>query len=181
MTVNQISPPNTPIVDARGKVTTPWYRFFASLRKGTGDAMAGEVGTATGSGLEGGGVVADGVNLAIADGGVTDVRLRDSAGCSVIGRQASGIGTPSDVVATTNNMVLSRESNLLAFRNFVNGVSIGPTTAAPLVSTDLLRVATQTPASASATGTAGTIAWDASYIYVCTATDTWKRVAIATW
>lgn len=37
------------------------------------------------------------------------------------------------------------------------------------------------PASASATGTTGTIAWDANYIYVCTATDTWKRVAIATW
>ena len=38
-----------------------------------------------------------------------------------------------------------------------------------------------TPASASATGTAGTIRWDASYIYVCTAANTWKRVAIATW
>jgi hypothetical protein len=23
--------------------------------------------------------------------------------------------------------------------------------------------------------------WDADYIYVCTATNTWKRVAIATW
>tara|TARA_R110000803_G_scaffold79565_3_gene145243 strand:- start:1424 stop:1780 length:357 start_codon:yes stop_codon:yes gene_type:complete len=44
-----------------------------------------------------------------------------------------------------------------------------------------LKVATSTPASASATGTTGTIAWDTSYIYVCTATDTWKRVAIATW
>jgi hypothetical protein len=40
---------------------------------------------------------------------------------------------------------------------------------------------TKTPASASATGTAGTIAYDADYIYVCTATDTWKRIAIATW
>ncbi len=39
----------------------------------------------------------------------------------------------------------------------------------------------QTPASATATGTTGTICWDASYIYVCTATNTWKRVAIATW
>jgi hypothetical protein len=38
-----------------------------------------------------------------------------------------------------------------------------------------------TPASASATGTAGTITWDSNYIYVCTATNTWKRVAIATW
>lgn len=44
-----------------------------------------------------------------------------------------------------------------------------------------LIVATQTPASAAATGTAGTIAWDSSYIYVCVATDTWKRVAISTW
>ena len=39
----------------------------------------------------------------------------------------------------------------------------------------------QTPASASAIGTTGTIAWDGSYIYVCTATNTWKRAAIATW
>jgi len=39
----------------------------------------------------------------------------------------------------------------------------------------------QTPASASATGTQGQIAWDANYMYVCTATNTWKRVALATW
>ena len=39
----------------------------------------------------------------------------------------------------------------------------------------------KTPASASATGIAGTVCWDSSYIYVCTATNTWKRVAIATW
>ena len=38
-----------------------------------------------------------------------------------------------------------------------------------------------TPASASATGTTGQIAWDTSYIYVCTGTNTWKRAAIATW
>jgi len=37
------------------------------------------------------------------------------------------------------------------------------------------------PASATATGSAGVIRWDANYIYVCTATDTWKRAAIATW
>lgn len=37
------------------------------------------------------------------------------------------------------------------------------------------------PASATASGTAGQIAFDASYIYICTATDTWQRAAIATW
>jgi len=37
------------------------------------------------------------------------------------------------------------------------------------------------PAANNSTGTAGDIRYDADYIYVCTATDTWKRVAIATW
>jgi hypothetical protein len=38
-----------------------------------------------------------------------------------------------------------------------------------------------TPANASATGTAGTILWDANFIYIAVANNTWKRVAIATW
>jgi hypothetical protein len=38
-----------------------------------------------------------------------------------------------------------------------------------------------TPASATATGTSGDIRWDADYIYVCVATNTWKRSAISTW
>lgn len=37
------------------------------------------------------------------------------------------------------------------------------------------------PASAAATGVTGQIAWDSGYIYVCTATDTWKRTALSTW
>jgi hypothetical protein len=50
------------------------------------------------------------------------------------------------------------------------------------VNGDRIRVATaKTPVSATATGTAGEICWDASYIYVCTATNTWKRAALSTW
>ena len=37
------------------------------------------------------------------------------------------------------------------------------------------------PASATSTGAEGDVVWTADYIYVCTATNTWKRVAIATW
>jgi hypothetical protein len=37
------------------------------------------------------------------------------------------------------------------------------------------------PATTGATGTAGELRYDADYIYVCTATNTWKRAAIATW
>lgn len=39
----------------------------------------------------------------------------------------------------------------------------------------------KTPSSAADTGVTGEITWDNDYIYVCVATDTWKRVAISTW
>lgn len=42
-------------------------------------------------------------------------------------------------------------------------------------------VATGVPASAGATGVAGTFAFDTGFVYVCTATNTWKRSAISTW
>ena len=44
-----------------------------------------------------------------------------------------------------------------------------------------LVIPNETPASATAAGTAGQIVWDTDYIYICTATNTWKRVAIGTW
>ena len=37
------------------------------------------------------------------------------------------------------------------------------------------------PASASATGTAGELRYDGDYVYVCVATNTWKRTALTTW
>jgi len=50
------------------------------------------------------------------------------------------------------------------------------------VGSDTLRITTEkTPASATATGTKGDICWDASYLYICTATNTWRRIAHATW
>lgn len=37
------------------------------------------------------------------------------------------------------------------------------------------------PASSGAAGFVGQMAYDASYLYVCTAANTWERVAVATW
>jgi len=37
------------------------------------------------------------------------------------------------------------------------------------------------PTGSSATGTVGQIAYDTNYIYVCIATNTWRRAAISTW
>lgn len=74
--------------------------------------------------------------------------------------------------------------NVLADHVFYAGTS--STTSQELFriygSADKFRVpVAKTPSSASATGTTGDICWDSSYIYVCTATNTWKRTAIATW
>jgi len=62
------------------------------------------------------------------------------------------------------------------------GVGTNTPTAQVDLSSNTIRVRTaKTPASAAATGNAGDICWDTGYIYVCTATNTWKRAAIATW
>lgn len=37
------------------------------------------------------------------------------------------------------------------------------------------------PTSATSSGTAGDIRYDSNYLYVCVATNTWKRSALATW
>jgi len=37
------------------------------------------------------------------------------------------------------------------------------------------------PLSATATGVVGQVSFDQNYFYVCTNTNTWKRVAIAAW
>ncbi len=53
--------------------------------------------------------------------------------------------------------------------------------ASPTFTGNIIESTPSVPATAAAAGVAGSIAWDTGFIYVCTATNTWKRVAIATW
>ena len=82
--------------------------------------------------------------------------------------------------ATFESTVTFTDANSISASGLIstsgNILSLG-TVAASFLATD----ASNAPASASATGTTGSIVADANYIYVCTATDTWKRVAISTW
>jgi len=100
-------------------------------------------------------------------------------------------GTLSDIV-TRPLFAWENQATRLMTISAVGGLSIGTTTdagAGNLLANGTLtangnqiRIATaRTPASATATGTQGSICWDADYIYVCTATNTWKRTAISTW
>lgn len=51
----------------------------------------------------------------IADNSVTDPKLRDSAGLSVIGRTANTTGDPADIIAATDGYVLRRSGTTLGF------------------------------------------------------------------
>ena len=70
--------------------------------------------------------------------------------------------------------------------SYFNSGNFGIGTSSPSikldVNSDSIRVRTaKTPTSSGATGTQGEIAWDANYVYVCVATNTWKRAALSTW
>ena len=69
-------------------------------------------------------------------------------------------------------------SNELNIGNAIKGnLSTGDIT----FTRDIIVPSPVVPANASATGVTGTISWDASYIYICIATNTWERAAIASW
>lgn len=56
-----------------------------------------------------------------------------------------------------------------------------PTEQVDIYTGNLRMRAPNVPATASADGRVGEIAWDATYMYVCVANNTWKRSLIETW
>lgn len=132
-------------------------------------------------------VVTDGQNLgifasgALSEGGVLSVgsAIRGQAygdwTATNFGAGWSFMVTAEGDVALTKAMTLADDGSLL-IGTAAKGASL------LVVNDDSIQVNTaKTPASATDTGTKGQIAWDTGYIYVCTATDTWVRAAIATW
>ena len=101
-------------------------------------------------------------------GGVTG-----ATNCVFIGnrQQASGV-SPTNEVVISGGQSVGLGSNTTVIGN-------SSTTQAKIFGQ--VAVGGNTPASATAAGVAGTITWDANYIYVCIATNTWKRMALLTW
>lgn len=85
----------------------------------------------------------------------------------------------------TDKLQITGSAKVTGAFNATGNTTIGGTldvTGQATLAGDNLRITTaKTPASATAAGTAGQICWDASYLYVCTATNTWKRAALTTW
>jgi hypothetical protein len=100
-------------------------------------------------------------------GGKITYLQKDSDATEIIGRLRLGYdGVNSDVAVVTHCDAPT------------GGLGI---TAAGITARGNLALKTKTPASATAAGIAGTICWDAEWIYICVATNTWKRVAITSW
>lgn len=71
------------------------------------------------------------------------------------------------------NMTLDEAWGETIVKNF-NDDALGSPVPVPLITN-------ATPSSATDTGIKGQVAWDSSYIYVCVATDVWKRTALSSW
>ncbi|MCX6266644.1 MAG: hypothetical protein NTW16_04710 [Bacteroidetes bacterium] len=81
-------------------------------------------------------------------------------------------------------LTLGRSSMQTILQPVSGNVGIGTTnaTAKLHVASDIIRIETpKTPASCTAAGNTGDICWDDKYVYVCVATNIWRRSATSTW
>lgn len=80
------------------------------------------------------------------------------------------------------DVLTRRRSKATAARD---GVLLWDTAGYPVVSRDgafqRLSMQVDAPATATSAGEPGQWAFDGSFIYVCTGSDTWARAAISTW
>jgi hypothetical protein len=83
--------------------------------------------------------------------------------------------------ADTANMIIATDGGAVSL--YTNGAIKFQTSSTGTTTTGQMNIAAlnTAPASASAAGTLGEIRYTADYIYVCTATNTWKRTALSTW
>lgn len=92
----------------------------------------------------------------------------------------AGSGTAGDTVIDTGNSTSGTDGKV--YLKYQGSTKVTLDSTSLTVNSGKFGIATaQTPSSASDTCTAGQMAWDTGFVYVCTATDTWKRTAIATW
>jgi hypothetical protein len=96
---------------------------------------------------------------------------------------SNSISTTGNI--TSNNIITSGTSGNITGANIISAQTVSATgnitganaTVNNITVNSILSSPLQTKASTD-TGTAGQVCWDANYIYVCTATNTWKRVAL---
>jgi hypothetical protein len=149
---------------------------------GTGASIATQYGININNSLTGA-TTNYGISCALPVGPNTNWNIYSSGAAPNYFSGSVGIGSNTisaklHVTATTEQLRLGYDAtNYASFTVSSAGMLVVSTNANKLCWGN----ATRTPASASAAGTIGELCWDANYIYICTAANTWKRAAIATW
>ena len=102
---------------------------------------------------------------------------------TVGGTTALTTGAQSGGALTVNSCTTQTSGELVRITGTADQTALQVDTGTTVVNGGLVlgTASNATPASASATGTAGEVRWDGDYVYVCVGTDTWKRAALATW
>lgn len=113
----------------------------------------------------------DGVFASSPDSG-TSFGLYDGA----IEFEASADGTPE----TTSYLGVSTSGMVVEIQDGLQQYEVTATSGFNFAGTRF-RINVPAPTNANDACFAGMIAWDSSYFYVCIATDTWVRVAMASW
>lgn len=147
-------------IESQGNITAPYFIGSGALLTGLNLGSITEVGTL--SNLTVSGNITASSNLTVS-GDITA-----SSDLTV-----SGNITSANVLATAmycDYYLLSNGSEPM--ENYPGNISVGGN----LVVTD-----NYTPSTASSAGTAGQIAWDSSHVYICVATNSWKRANLSTW
>ena len=174
-----------------------------STAMGSGTAASGSRSTAMGNSTTASGNYSTSMGDATTASGTDSTAMGDNTTASGISSTVMGVSTEAIGYASTaigQYNVLNSGNTATSFNltntafSIGNGTSAGArsdafsvlfngnTTVAGSITSASLNIAAlnATPASASATGTIGEIKFTADHIYVCVATNTWKRVAIAT-
>lgn len=173
-----------------------------SLTAGSGISLSGSTGnvtiTATGGG--GGTSISNGRNYVDTDFGNNKMVI--NGGNTLAGANVAFAGLAANIIAIRNSAsgatitITDDPTNrivLNAAGGEVNINNTGTTRVQTLVVGNTATVTNKITSTgsppfngllgtrlAASAGTAGDIQWDANYIYVCTATNTWKRVALST-
>jgi hypothetical protein len=130
----------------------------------------------------------------VTNAGVLTVGSNLSVACSSCSAQSGVTSFPPDSIALETWPVTNGALNaaggqdfraLLGTKNVVAGQGIVTTDAngSAVVSVDstLIGLRVATPGSSTSACDAGSWSYDANYIYICTAPNTWRRAQLASW
>jgi hypothetical protein len=154
------------------------------------------IGTATpGHALHVSGSGARGIGVTSTDGNAAQLTLSSGSNSSQLTQSGTSFFFTNYGSGGSLSFVQEGAGTFSIFTNsserlrISSGGQVGIGTASPTISSGVgLHIAgstlrlgtTRTPASSTATGNQGEICWDSSYIYVCVATNSWKRIALST-